>query len=173
MHIAVDMQQSTKADPVVIIRKEECVNHVTKKMNDNSRRLKKEYKGKKLEYGKGTDEKGRLTNAITDAIQNFYGHTICDNNRDVPKMSGTIEKSLHVDCPKGPKSWHSYQHDKVLGTSTYVPPNNPLLEAVNKVAMPIFNCLGYQSFLDGCKNISNQNIKESFIKVLWSFCLKE
>lgn len=31
--------------------------------------------------------------------------------------SSTIEKPLHNDCPKGPKTWCSYQHDKVLGTS--------------------------------------------------------
>ena len=33
--------------PTVFIKKEECVNHITKRMGTNLRRLIKEYKGKK------------------------------------------------------------------------------------------------------------------------------
>ena len=63
--------------------------------------------------------------------------------------------------PMGPKSCCTYQRHKVLGTSTYVPPKNLLTEAVVKVVMPIFNCLGNQGF-EGCKNASDQNANVSF-----------
>ena len=74
--------------------------------------------------------------------------------------SSTIENPLHSDCPKGPKSWCSYQYDKVLGISTYVPPKNALLEAVVRVLTSIFYCHGNQCFLEECKNVSNQNANE-------------
>ena len=77
-------------------------------MGSNLRRLVKEYNGKKLVGGKGIGVKGRPMNAGTDAIENFYGRTICDNKGDVPKMSvevwailghqsSAIEKPLNSD----------------------------------------------------------------------------
>ena len=64
---------------MVFIQKEEYVNHVTKQMSGNLRRLVKEFKGKKLEDGKDIGRKARLTNVRIDAMQNFYGRTIRDN----------------------------------------------------------------------------------------------
>ena len=52
----------------VFVRKEECVNHVTKRMRTNLRRLVKEYKRQKLEDGKSLSGIGRLTNSRIDAI---------------------------------------------------------------------------------------------------------
>ena len=37
----------------------------------------------------------------------------------------------------------------------------------------IFKRLADEEFLEGCKNVSNQNSNESFNNVLWSFCPKE
>ena len=71
--------------PKVSIQKEKCVNHVTKRMGSNLRRLVKKYKGK-FEDGKGIAGKRRLTDARIDAIQNFYGSSVRDKG-DVPKMS--------------------------------------------------------------------------------------
>ena len=47
----------------------------------------KDMKGTKLEDGKGISGKGRLTIARIDAMQNFYGRTIRDNEGDSAKMS--------------------------------------------------------------------------------------
>lgn len=95
--------------------------------NLDTNKYKRNIKEKNLEDGNGIGEKERLTNARTNTKQNFYECTICGNKGDVSKMSAgvwaisghyssTIEKPLHNDCPKGPKTWCSYQH-KVLGTS--------------------------------------------------------
>lgn len=62
---------------VVFIRKEDYVNHVTNEQQ--LRRLVKEYKGKRLEDGKGTRGKGRLTNERIEARQIFYGRIIFGN----------------------------------------------------------------------------------------------
>ena len=53
----------------------------------NLRRFLKEYKGKKLEDGKGLSRKGRLTNARIKATQNFYGRAIRSNKVNTRKMS--------------------------------------------------------------------------------------
>ena len=47
--------------------------------------------------------------------------------------SSAIEKPLHNDCHKSPKSCCSYQHGNILEISTHVPPENRLLEVFTKV----------------------------------------
>ncbi|XP_057313669.1 uncharacterized protein LOC130654985 [Hydractinia symbiolongicarpus] len=67
------------------VAKEECVNHVTKRMGTNLRKLVKDMKGKKLDDGKGIGGKGCLTLARIDVMQNFYGRTICNNKGNAEK----------------------------------------------------------------------------------------
>ena len=132
-------------DATVFVRIEECVNHVTKRMETNLRRMVKEYKGKKLEDGKTLSRKGRLTSARIDAIQNFYGRTICDNKGNTEQMSkeiwailyhyaSTADKLMHTNCPTGHQSWCGYQKDIANETSTYKPVKHPLSEAIVKLA---------------------------------------
>ena len=168
----------------VFVRKEECVNMYPNAWELTLRRLVKEYKGKKLEDGKSLSGKGRLTNARRDAIQNFYGRAIRDNKGNTEKMSkeiwailyhyaSTADKPMHTNCPTGHQSWCGYQRDIANGTSTYKSVKHPLSEAIVKLVTPIFNRLANEPFLEGCRNVSNQNASESFNNVLWSFCPKE
>ena len=60
-----------------------------------------------------------------------------------------------------------------ITTSTFKPITHPLSDAIVKLAKPIFNCLAYESFLEGSNNVSNQNANESISNILWSFCPKE
>ena len=144
----------------------------------------KEHKGKKLEDGMSLSGKGRLTNARKDNIPNFYGRAIHDNKGNMEKMSkeiwailyhyaSTADKPMHTNCPTGHQSWCGYQRDIANGTCTYKPVKHPLSEAIVKLVTPIFNRLANESFLEGCKNVSNQNANESFNNVLWSFCHKD
>lgn len=114
---------------MLLIRQEKYINHLTKRVVSNLRRLVKEYDGKNLEDGKRISGKKKLTNAKIDAMQYFYGSAIRDNKGDVPKMSeevrellghcsSTIENYLQSDCPIDPKSWYRCQRSKVLGTLT-------------------------------------------------------
>ena len=70
-------------DPTVFIKKEECINHVTKRIDTNLRRLIKEYKGKKHEDGKGLSGEGKLTISCIDAIHRFYAQAICNSKGNV------------------------------------------------------------------------------------------
>jgi hypothetical protein len=62
------------------VEKEECVNHITKRMGTNLRELLRMHKGKKLADGKGLGGKGGgLTLTRVDSIQSFYGKSIREN----------------------------------------------------------------------------------------------
>ena len=153
-------------------------------MGINLRRLIKECKGKKLEGGKGPNGKGRLTISRINAIQSFYGHAIRNNKRNVKSMSkeiwailhhysSTIENPMHSNCPTDSLSWCSYQRDIANGANSYKPAKYPITDSIAKVVTPIFKRLADEAFLEGCKNVSNQNANESFNNVLWSFFSKE
>ena len=86
--------------------------------------------------GKGLSGKGRLTHKRIDAMQNFYGRAIRDNKGDAKSMaqatkailkhySSTVEKPQHEDCPKGPKSWCSYQRDVAKKEKNHKPIKKP------------------------------------------------
>ena len=77
--------------PLYLVEKEECVNHITKRMGSNLRELLRSYKGKKLSDGKGLGGKGGgLTLSRVDTIQNFYGKAIRENKGDAETMSKRV-----------------------------------------------------------------------------------
>lgn len=82
-------------------------------------------------------------------------------------------KWLHKECRKGSKSCCNYQRHKVIETSTYAPPKNPLSDAIAKVAMPIFYRSSNQGLLARCKNVSNRMPMSHSIKFCGLFVQKE
>lgn len=114
----------------------------------------------------------------------MYGHTIRKNKGNVAAMakgvhailkhySSTIEVPQHDDCPTGKDSWCSYQKDLANNENTYRPAKNPIPPCIQKIITPIFDKLGSESFLQGCKNVASSNTNESFHHVLWSLTPKE
>ena len=112
------------------VKKRECVGHVQKHVGNRIRKKKK--------LVRGLGGKGKLTEAIIDRLQNYYGIAIRSNKGNKENMKLAIHASLfhvsssktniwHDHCPKGASSWCGYQRDKALGTSTYKPgPGLPL-----------------------------------------------
>ena len=107
----------------VTISKLECIGHVQKRMGTRLRRLKTNYKGKKLEDGNGLDGKNRLTESVIDKIQNYYGMAIRQNVHNVEAMkkavwavlfhlSSSDDKPNHGLCPQGSDSWCKYNRAK-------------------------------------------------------------
>ena len=127
---------------------------------------------------------GRLTHNRMDTIQNFYGRAIRDNKGNAKEMakathailkhySSTLEEPKHNDCPSGPTSWCSFQHDRANGTNCHKPIKNPLPDAVVEVLQPLFNRLGDETFLVGCENSYTQNRNECLHHVIWGMAAKE
>lgn len=115
--------------------KEECVNHVHKRMGTALRKLVKEtteeYKTAKGEtrQKKLLGGRGRLTENTIDKLTSYYGAAIRRNvGKTVKEMSDDIwatfyhcsstdERPNHIRCPKGEDSWCFYrraeaQHEK-------------------------------------------------------------
>lgn len=103
--------------------KEECVNHVHKRMGTALRKIVKEtteeYQTKKGEVRqkKLLGGRGKLTDAVIDKLTDYYGTAIRRNvGKTVEAMSkdiwstyyhcsSTDEYPMHFYCPEGEKSW--------------------------------------------------------------------
>ena len=72
------------------VTKEECVGHVQKRLGTALRKYKNDMKSKRLSDGKGVGGKGRLTDKVTDKMQNYYGKAIKENKEDLKGMQTTI-----------------------------------------------------------------------------------
>ena len=76
--------------------------------------------------------RGRLTDAVIDSLQYYYGHAIRGNTNNLKSMQDAIwaiyfhtisgkNEALtvqHTYCPKGTESWCKYQKDIALKTKT-------------------------------------------------------
>lgn len=161
--------------PDVPLAKDECHVHVVRRMGRALRKLKESMKGENV------SGKGKFTNAIIQAIQNFYGWAIRENKGDAEKMSRAVwailghyqESPDHTTCPNGPSSWCSYQRDLVNGTNTHREIKNPIPTSVVTLLIPIFETLGNVEFLKGCERVATQNPNESFHHVIWNMARKD
>lgn len=70
-----------------VIEKLKCVGYVQRRMGGRLRKLWRDMKGKILSDGlKIGGKKGRLTDAMIDSLQNYYGLAIRRNTNDLEKM---------------------------------------------------------------------------------------
>ena len=157
--------------PERTVRKYECVGHVQKRMGKRLRQLRKTVKG--LGGSK------RLTDAMIDKIQNYYGIAIRHNSgKDVKTMKEAIwgaffhvasskENEWHDHCETGAGSWCKYQVDLVNKTSSYKP--GPGLPGdVIKHIKPILTDLTKDELLEKCLHGKTQNQNESFNGTIWN-----
>ena len=111
----------------VEIEKNDCVGHVQKRMGSRLRKKKKEgiYDVKKQKVI-GLGGQGRLTEAVMDNLQNYYGKAIRENAGNVQKMKDAVwaiyyptistdKKPQHKYCPKGKESWCKYNKAAAVG----------------------------------------------------------
>ena len=157
--------------PERTVRKYGCVGHVQKRMGKRLRQLRKTVKG--LGGSK------RLTDAMIDKIQNYYGIAIRHNSgKDVKTMKEAIwgaffhvasskENEWHDHCETGAGSWCKYQVDLVNKTSSYKP--GPGLPGdVIKHIKPILTDLTKDELLEKCLHGKTQNQNESFNGTIWN-----
>ena len=161
--------QNVYQDKGVTVEKKECVGHVQKRVGSALRKLKK--------TTKGLGGKGKLTNAMIDRLQNYYGIAVRSNIGNKDKMKKAIHATLfhcasskdnnyHVHCPDGSDSWCKFKRDKANRTSEYkAGPGLP--KKVIKVVKPIFSRLSEDSLLDRCLDGKTQNQNESLNGVIW------
>ena len=154
----------------VEVKKLECVGHYQKRVGTRLRNLKKREKG--------LGGRGRLTDAMIDRLQNFFGLAIRQNVGNLEGMkAGVLASLFHVassksnnwhypHCPTGPDSWCKYNIDKPNGTQSYKPGPGLPLDIIAKIK-PIYADLGKDSELEKCLQGKTQNANESFNGLIW------
>ncbi|GFW79433.1 uncharacterized protein TNCV_3459031 [Trichonephila clavipes] len=154
------------------IEKEECLNHIAKRLGTSLRNKVKEWKVKKVTLG--GRKQGSLTDKNITKLQNYYRKAIKDNVPDTDKMktaiyaslmhcSSTDKKPMHGKCPEGESSWCFYKRAIAKGETpgshssmkTYLSP-----QVVEKI-MPVYQRLASDTILERCVAGKTQNSNES------------
>ena len=166
--------------------KGECIGHVQKRVGTRLRKMKNDYKGKKLDDGKGIGYgKGRLTDKIMNTLQNHYGMAIRQNTDNLYAMKKSVAAVLyhstdkpdlekrHQYCPRSKDSWCKYQSDKLTGKNMYKG-NINIDVAVSDVIAPVFSNkdLGSEELLKKCLHGQTQNVNEALNNLIWVRCPK-
>jgi len=164
----------------VEVTKEDCVNHISKRMGTALRRLSVEAKAQ----GSSISGKGKLTNAKILKIQNYYGRAIKEYSNDVDllkkrifailfHLSSTDQNPKHQHCPTGSNSWCFWQ--RALANSVDPGPHKDhetVPTDIGKRMVPIFQRLSEESLLQRCSRHGTQNPNESLHNLIWRLCPK-
>ena len=151
------------------VKKLECVGHIQKRMGTGLRKVKKE---KKL------GGKGKLTDAVIDSMQTYYGKAIREHKGNVRKMQratlailyhklSTDKKPQHKYCPSN--SWCKYKNRTGAAPFKH---QKPLPAAVGQAILPLFQRLSEKTLLEKCVGGYTQNQNEALNNLIWSFCSK-
>ena len=164
----------------ISIEKEDCVNHVSKRMGTALRNLVATSKVQKQSLA----GKGKLTLEKITKIQNYYGRAIKDNANDVELMkkrifaillhlSSSNEHPKHVHCPTGATSWCFWQRAVSKGEIPETHSEHETLPAeIGKKLVPIFQRLSEENLLKRCARNKTQNPNESLHNIIWKYCPK-
>ena len=163
-----------------LIQKEDCINHVAKRMGTALRNLVETSKAQK----KSISGKGKLTKEKITKIQNYYGRAIKDNVPDIDvcqkrimaillHLSSTDVFPKHQQCPPGTKSWCFFQRSLAnnRGTGSHKE-HETISPDIGKQLVPIFQRLSDKDLLKRCSRNKTQNQNESFHNIIWKICPK-
>lgn len=104
----------------VVIEKQECVNHIAKRLGTGLRNLVKDCAKKKITLGGKAP--GSLKGTTIGKLTQYYRNAVTSNLEDPKKMKTAIFATIdhcrstdtetrHEKCPTGDKSWCFYQRD--------------------------------------------------------------
>ncbi|XP_059169653.1 uncharacterized protein LOC131951318 [Physella acuta] len=164
----------------VPITKEECTNHVSKRLGTALRNLvAAEAKNGRTIGGR---KAGSLTQAKMNLLQRYYKKAVaskCSNVEELRKKifmsfyhaASSDEVPNHHDCPTGVQSWCFWQRAMALGQT---PPSHAgksscfLSEVVAEKVKPIYERLTSDSLLERCLSGMTQNANESIHAKIWA-----
>ncbi|GFW86343.1 uncharacterized protein TNCV_4331271 [Trichonephila clavipes] len=171
--------------PDIVIKKEECINHVSKRFGTAVRSTVKDCRAQGISLGGKAH--GSLKEATIKKITTYYQKAILRNKGDVNAMKtaiyATLLHSISTDakpqnskCPAGENSWYFYQSAIANGEK----PNNhklnvgtPINEKFLPKILPIYQRLASNDLLERCIRCGTQNANESVHSMIWAKCPKE
>ena len=154
--------QANKSVPYEVV-KEDCINHVAKRMYKGLDNVKKSNKAKLNR---------KLTKKNIEYISNMYAHNLKTAAPDVKKMkrsvlamffhmmSNNVEYN-HRMCPEGIDSWCHFRAAEA-GSTTARDHNPVFSKDVGPLIYPIFTRLSDSDLLERCAKMGTQNANESF-----------
>ena len=166
------------------IEKEECVNHVSKRLGTALRKLSTESKKKGVALGgRGY---GKLTQATITKLTAYYGKAIRAHrgNRDAMTDAvfatfyhaiSTDDHPQHDRCPDGEGSWCFFKRAQATGETPGPHRDNigtPLSPEVAPHVKEVYARLGHPSLLGRCVRGETQNANESLHSKIWGKCPK-
>lgn len=168
----------------VKIKKEECVNHVSKRLGTALRNCVKEWRSRGVTLGGKSH--GSLKDETIKKLTRYYQNAILKNKGDASKMKTAIfatlfhsistdKKPQHSKCPPGPESWCFYQAAVASGKKPGLHKElvrTPVKEAHLAKILPIYQRLASDELLERCIRCMTQNSNESLHNVIWSKCSK-
>ncbi|CAN8006086.1 unnamed protein product, partial [Ixodes hexagonus] len=161
------------------IVKEDCVNHVAKRVFSGIENIKKK-KG-------GLGGKGKLTKAVVKKLTAYYAAALKENAPDVKRVQRAVLASLlhsystdakprHIACPDGEDSWCHYNRHQALldaGKPSAPQAHRPAFsEDIAKEVVPLYNRLAKADLLARCSRMQTQNANESYNALVWKRCPK-
>lgn len=162
------------------VQKEDCTNHVQKRMGTALRNVIAKHKGEGTESLSG---KGKLTGDLVNKLTAYYSWALKSHTGDVEAMQQAVmatyhhvtsndNVSNHSLCPMGPSSWCRQNAAAAKGEPT--PKHRYSLPLhVCKALLPIYQRLADRKLLERCQRGKTQNSNESLHSLIWSLAPKE
>ena len=166
------------------IQKEECINHVAKRVGTALRKLSTESKKKGVTLGgRGY---GKLTQATITKLTAYYGKAIRAHSGNLEAMTDAVfatfyhacstdDHPQHDQCPDGADSWCFYKRAQATGETPGPHRDNvgtPLSSEVAPHVKEVYVQLGHRSLLGRCVRGETQNANESLHAKIWAKCPK-
>ncbi|CAN8016792.1 unnamed protein product, partial [Ixodes persulcatus] len=161
------------------IVKEDCVNHVAKRVFAGIEKIKK--------TKRGLGGKGKITKVVTKKLTAYYAAALKNNAPNVKKMQKAVFASLlhsfstdaeplHIGCPRGEDSWCHYNRHLALvdaGKPSVARAHRPAFSReIAKELVPLYNRLADADLLARCSRMQTQNANESLNALVWKRCPK-
>ncbi|KAE8738831.1 hypothetical protein FOCC_FOCC015663 [Frankliniella occidentalis] len=167
----------------ITLVKEECTNHVEKRLGTALRNVVDTEKKRGVTLGgRGP---GTLKADTIDKLQKYYRLAIQKNAPDVPKMkkavmatiyhvSSTDSKPNHNFCPQGKNSWCFYNKAKAekRQPKSHTAMSLVITKQVFDKILPSYQRLANEELLERCARVGTQNSNESLHHVIWNRCPK-
>lgn len=177
------IQEASPYGPNTTINKLECVGHVQKRVGTRLRKLVQDNKGVNLSDGKKIQGKGRLTAAVINKLQNYFGLSIRQNANSLYPMKKAVMATLfhnssledtkrHQFCPNRAESWCKWRRQEAAGISPTFIPKVSIPVAVYEKILPVFRDLSKDDLLQKCLHGKTQNANESLNGLIWQRCPK-
>ena len=162
----------------VKINKEECINHISKRMYSNLKNFatKRSAQGKPI----GGQGKGKITEKRMKQWGTYYRNAISENVGNVDIMqkrivaivqhsASTAQNPRHENCPPGKNSWCYHQKATAEGKKPEVPQNHDPIpdEVARELEKTVFAHLMSRDKLERCQRNGTQNQNECFNKQIW------